>query len=415
MQREGATSERVLVVDDESGLQAAHVRILTAAGFEVDACATAEEAIERLRTGNRYAVVVTDLVMPGMSGIDLLEYAHRVDADLPVVILTGRPSLRSTIAAVEHHSFRYLVKPVTPLVLSETVSSAAAKYRLSEVKRRALELCESEGWGVEDGATARNFELSLSQLYLAYQPIVQPSDGRAFGYEALVRSDAVALSKPDELFGAAERLGRVQELGRVIRRLAAQQLDREATLSTLFVNLHASDLMDPELYRAEAPLTLHAPRVVLEITERRSLDGVADLRERLKELRAFGYRIAVDDLGAGYAGLSCFNVLEPEIVKLDMSLVRHVDTSPRKRALVETMVRVCLRDLGIQVVCEGVETTGERDVLIEIGVPLLQGYLFGRPARELCAPQQLELHSEQRLRASATPAAQPLPKLAKSS
>src|SRR5690349_8416023 len=129
--QKGDAGERVLVVDDESGLQAAHVRILTAAGFEVDACATAEAAVERLRTGSHYAVVVTDLVMPGMSGLDLLEYVHRIDSDLPVVILTGRPSLRSTIAAVEHHSFRYLIKPVTPLVLSETVVSAAAKYRLS--------------------------------------------------------------------------------------------------------------------------------------------------------------------------------------------------------------------------------------------------------------------------------------------
>jgi EAL domain-containing protein (putative c-di-GMP-specific phosphodiesterase class I) len=275
---------------------------------------------------------------------------------------------------------------------------------LSHLKRRALEICESEGWGAEDGAVARNFEAALAAVYLAFQPIVDPSEGRAFGYEALVRSGAKALSRPDELFSAAERLGRVQELGRVIRKLAAQQLDGSPSLENLFVNLHASDLLDPELYRAEAPLTVHAPRVVLEITERRSLDGVADLRERLKELRALGYRIAVDDLGAGYAGLSCFNVLEPEIVKLDMSLIRHIDTSPRKRLLVETMVRVCVRELRTQLVCEGVETTGERDVLLQIGVPLLQGYLFGRPARELSPPERLELHSEQRLLASSLPA-----------
>lgn len=412
MQVAGAAVERVLVVDDESGLQAAHVRILTAAGFDVDACDTAEQAIERLRKGERYAVVLTDLVMPGMSGLDLLEYAHRVDPDLPVVILTGRPSLRSTIAAVEHHSFRYLLKPVTPLVLGETVTLAAAKYRLSEVKRRALELCESEGWGAADGETARNFDLALEALYLAFQPIVQPADASAFGYEALVRSRASALSRPDELFHAAERLGRVQELGRRIRALAAHQLETTPSLATLFVNLHASDLLDPELYLADGPLALHAPRVVLEITERRSLDGVADLRERLKELRGYGYRIAVDDLGAGYAGLSCFNVLEPEIVKLDMSLIRNVDTSPRKRALVETMVRVCSKDLGIQVVCEGVETVGERDVLIEIGVPLLQGYLFGRPMSELCPPRGLELHSGPRLVA---PAPNVAPLFAKSS
>jgi EAL domain-containing protein (putative c-di-GMP-specific phosphodiesterase class I) len=163
-------------------------------------------------------------------------------------------------------------------------------------------------------------------------------------------------------------------------------------------------LLDGDLYESNSPLAAVAKRVVLEITERRSLDGIADLRERLKELRAFGYRIAVDDLGAGYAGLSCFNVLEPDVVKLDMSLIRNVDTSPRKRALVETMIHVCSRELGIQVVCEGVETVAERDALLAIGAPLMQGYLFGRPARELRAPDQLELHSEQRLLASVSPA-----------
>jgi EAL domain-containing protein (putative c-di-GMP-specific phosphodiesterase class I) len=358
--------------------------------------------------------VVTDLVMPGMSGIDLLEYVHRLDADLPVIILTGRPCLHTTIAAVEHHSFRYLLKPVSAVTLSETVTAASATYRLSELKRRALEVCQSEGWGVEDGALARNFECALQQLHLAYQPIVRHAEARAFGYEALVRSTESSLSRPDELFAAAERLGRTQELGRAIRALAARDIARAPASAVLFVNLHASDLLDAQLYDGDSLLARDATRVVLEITERRSLSGIADLRERLKELRALGYRIAVDDLGAGYAGLSCFNVLEPEIVKLDMSLIRHVDSSPRKRALVETMVRVCVRDLGIQVVCEGVETTAERDALIELGAPLLQGYLFGRPAREFCAPTELDMHSERRVVASAPSEVEALVKSVKS-
>jgi EAL domain-containing protein (putative c-di-GMP-specific phosphodiesterase class I) len=399
-QEQRGDDQRVLVVDDERGLQAAHKRILQAAGFEVDACCTAEEAVERLRAGQRYAAVLTDLVMPGMSGIDLLEYVHRVDPDLPVVILTGCPSLHSSIAAVEHHSFRYLLKPVTPLTLTDTVTSAVAKRQLSELKRRALELCESEGWASEDGSLTRRFDSALEQLYLAFQPIVAPAERGAFGYEALVRSDEGSLGRPDQLFAAAERLGRVQQLGRHIRALAARALAEHANLANLFVNLHASDLLDPELFAPGAPLTAHAPRVVLEITERRSLSGISDLRDRLKELRALGFRIAVDDLGAGYAGLSCFNVLEPEIVKLDMSLVRSVDSSPRKLALVKSMVRVCVRDLGILVVCEGVETPAERAALLDVGAPLLQGYLFGRPERELRVPEQLEFESHSRLIAS---------------
>jgi len=389
--------DRVLVVDDEVSLRSAHVRILTAAGFQVDSCDSAEQAVDWLREGRTYRVVVTDLVMAGMTGIELLAYVRELDNELPVVIVTGRPSLRSSIAAVEHHSFRYLIKPVTPVLLAETVRSAAATYRLSTLKRRALEVCETDDWRTDAGSLEERFESALEELFMVYQPIVSPTAAEAFGYEALVRTTEQAFPSPDQLFSAAERLGRTQELGRAIRARVASQIHEAPEQGVLFVNLHASDLTDADLYAPEAALSQHAAKVVLEITERKSLDGVADVRARLSELRKLGYRIAVDDLGAGYAGLSCFNALEPEIVKLDMSLIRGLDRSPRKRALVESMVRVCVRDLEMLVVCEGVETPEERDVLIALGAPLLQGYLFGRPARAFCAPVESGMHSEQRL------------------
>jgi EAL domain-containing protein (putative c-di-GMP-specific phosphodiesterase class I) len=89
----------------------------------------------------------------------------------------------------------------------------------------------------------------------------------------------------------------------------------------------------------------------------------------------------VDDLGAGYAGLTSFAALEPDVVKLDMALVRGVDREPIKHRLVGSMTRLC-RDLGILVVAEGVETSAEKEALQELGCDLLQGYLFGRPGRE---------------------------------
>ena len=86
----------------------------------------------------------------------------------------------------------------------------------------------------------------------------------------------------------------------------------------------------------------------------------------------------MDDLGAGYAGLSSFAALEPDVVKLDISLVRDVDREPVKRKLVGSLAALC-RDLRVTVLAEGVETAGERDVLVELGCEWLQGYLFGRP------------------------------------
>jgi EAL domain-containing protein (putative c-di-GMP-specific phosphodiesterase class I) len=128
-----------------------------------------------------------------------------------------------------------------------------------------------------------------------------------------------------------------------------------------------------------------ADRIVLEVTERVSLDRIKDVRRRVQGLREIGFRIAVDDLGAGYAGLASFVQLEPDLVKLDMSLTRGVDKNATKQRLVSSMTQVC-RDMGLLIVAEGVETAAERDTLCELGCDLLQGYFFGRPEAELRAP-----------------------------
>jgi EAL domain-containing protein (putative c-di-GMP-specific phosphodiesterase class I) len=146
------------------------------------------------------------------------------------------------------------------------------------------------------------------------------------------------------------------------------------------VNLHTQDLLDSDLFDSERPLARMAPQVVLEITERASLHHIRDVQPRIARLRAMGFRIAVDDLGAGYAGLTTFAQLEPEVVKLDMSLVRGVHMQPTKQTLVRTMISMC-RELGMQVVAEGIETPEERDAIVEAGCDLLQGYLFAKPAR----------------------------------
>jgi EAL domain-containing protein (putative c-di-GMP-specific phosphodiesterase class I) len=131
----------------------------------------------------------------------------------------------------------------------------------------------------------------------------------------------------------------------------------------------------------QAPLTRYADKVVLELTERASLHRVDHLQHRINQLRDLGYRIAIDDLGASHAGLSSFRQIGPDMVKLDISLVRDIDSSAAKAQLVKNMIALCSQDLGMRVVCEGVETEPERDTLLGIGADLLQGYLLGMPTR----------------------------------
>src|SRR5581483_12029737 len=114
--------------------------------------------------------------------------------------------------------------------------------------------------------------------------------------------------------------------------------------------------------------------------ERAPLDRFPRAAAVIGELRDLGFRIAIDDLGAGYAGLTSFAVLEPEFVKLDMSLIRDIHRSPIKQKLVRSMTNLC-HDMGVTVVAEGVEVPEERDAAIDAGCHLLQGYLFAKPAK----------------------------------
>jgi EAL domain-containing protein (putative c-di-GMP-specific phosphodiesterase class I) len=150
--------------------------------------------------------------------------------------------------------------------------------------------------------------------------------------------------------------------------------------AALFLNLHPLDLADESLFDSLSPLTRLAERVVLEVTERAAIEQVDGVERRVSRLRERGFRIAVDDLGAGYAGLSSFALLEPEIVKLDVSLLRDIDQSPVKQKLVASMTALC-KDMGFLVVAEGIETSAERDCVVALGCDLLQGYLFARPGR----------------------------------
>jgi EAL domain-containing protein (putative c-di-GMP-specific phosphodiesterase class I) len=216
---------------------------------------------------------------------------------------------------------------------------------------------------------------------MAFQPIVSLSAHRPIAYEALMRSREPGFQTPGPLIEYAESAGRMSELGRGIRELCADAAAKVPRGAALFVNVHAQDLHDSDLFSASSALSSYAENVVLEITERGALDDVGDIAPRMRRLRSLGFRLAIDDLGAGYAGLTSVAVLEPDFVKLDMSLTRDLASSPLRQRLVASMVEAC-RDTGMQLVAEGVETVHELGKLKELGCDLLQGYHFARPSAE---------------------------------
>ena len=380
------SARRVLLADDDADFIDSCERALTAHGCLVVTTPTRDAArtyVERAP----FDVVVTNVVMTGTTAIDFLRTVRERDADVPVVLVADKAELAEATWAVEYGAFGYLTKPAETAAIPEVVRHAVEMHRMAALKRQALRVAEPHGYSATDRAGLDvRFDRALDGLWIAFQPIVSWTGRTVFGYEALVRSDEPTLKSPADLFAAAEHLGRLHHLGRAIRGRVAHAATVAPLPYRLFVNVHADDLNDGDLFSSWAPLTAIASSVVLEITERASLERVSGLGTRLKKLRGLGFQIAVDDLGAGYAGLSSFSQLEPEVVKLDTSLVRGIADSSRKRSVVRAMVELASRDLGMLVICEGIETAAERDALASLGADLLQGFLFAKPSRGFVNP-----------------------------
>ena len=366
---------RVLVVDDDELIATALARVLRPQ-YRVEVVHNALGALSCIADRAPDAMLC-DIGLPDFDGLQLLGIVREVDPELPVILITGDPRLDTAIGAVEHGAIDYLVKPVEPAALLASVRRALALKQLAQTRLEST-LVRSNGDGTAN--LTLSFERALDQLFVVYQPIVDRAARRVVGYESLVRTAEPSFRSPPELFAAAEQLDRIQDLGRLIRRAAVEPFRSVPSEVRLFVNLHPRDLLDDDLYDAETAFGSLAHRIVLEMTERASLDTIPDLRPRISMLRRLGYQMAIDDIGAGYSGLTSFAHVEPEVVKLDMSLVRGIEQAPVKQRVVRSLINLCV-DLGVTTVAEGVVTQAEVAVLAALGCHWYQGYYFAKPGR----------------------------------
>ena len=377
---------RVLVADDDESIRVLMGRILSTHGHEVVLARDGEEALQ-LYGQSSIDLIVSDISMPRMDGLTLLRRVREDNEDIPFILLAGAPSADTAIDALRFHATEYLPKPIRPDQLLQSVMHALGLNRLAKIRREALSLYTKHN--TEHGEATRRsaiFGRALDALYMVYQPITSWSNRKVFGYEALVRSSETELPHPGALFDAAEKLDRLFDLGRQIRAKCVEPLARAPSDINLFVNLHTEDLLDETLFDTERMLARNAPRVILEITERAKLEKIDNVQHRIARLRELGFRIAIDDIGAGYSGLNSFAMIQPDIVKLDITLVRGVEADAVKRKLVRVLTDLC-HDLNITVVAEGVETVAERDTLVDMGCDLFQGYLFARPGAPFPEPK----------------------------
>lgn len=219
-------------------------------------------------------------------------------------------------------------------------------------------------------------ELSADQIRVVFQPIVDARTGALFAHEVLVRCTLPEFLSPPVLFEHAVAEQATGRLGRLIRDTAFALCSETA----LFVNIHPDELSERWLVQADDPMGFHAHPVYLEITETGAFTHFELCNSILKEVCArTGAKLVIDDFGAGHSNLQRLMELDPAVVKFDLALIRDVDKSTKKQAMVRHMQALC-RELGAKVVAEGVETDAELQCLQSLGVDFVQGYLLARPA-----------------------------------
>lgn len=237
-----------------------------------------------------------------------------------------------------------------------------------------------EGSAEDCAACARGDRLGFLFDY-AYQPIVDVVRREVFAHEALVRGPAGE--------SAAHVLGQVNEANRyrfdqscrvkAIKRAAELGLSERLSINFLPNAIYKPEVCIRTTLEAARTHGFALERIIFEVTEGERVEDGPWFASILREYKRVGFLTAIDDFGAGYAGLKLLADFQPDLIKLDMDLIRGIDADAPRRHIVHHLMRLCA-DLGVAVIAEGVETRAEHQALLDLGITLMQGFLFARPA-----------------------------------
>lgn len=215
----------------------------------------------------------------------------------------------------------------------------------------------------------------------ALQPIVNVRTHQVYAHEALVRGPS---AEPAWTVLSQVNDGNRYQFDQTCRVKAVRTAAELGMTELLSINFLPNAVYRPEACiqsTFEAARTYGFPidRIIFEVTETEQIKDRPHLVNIFREYRRFGFKTAIDDFGAGHSGLNLLAEYQPDILKIDMDLIRHIDQDRARQAIVKAITGLC-RELGVTVLAEGIENPAERDFLLDSGIELMQGYLFARPA-----------------------------------
>lgn len=370
----------VLVVDDNVANVELLRALLAAHGLFRVTAVTDSRMVAGLLASVDPDLVLLDLQMPHLNGHVVLEQVMSFAAGryLPVLVTTADTSRRARDLALSRGARDFMAKPIDNVDLLLRVANLLETRQLYvNLRRSTAGFMGRRGQEpLADIETRIRHVLDTEAVSPVYQPVLDLGKRTVVGHEALARFAAPHRFGPAGWFADATAVGLGVELERMAVAKAVSLLAVTPPESFLAVNLSPAAILSV----SEFPLcgAGACPRIVIELTEHEPIEDYSALHRALAPMREQGARLAADDLGSGYAGFRHLIALQPDIIKLDISLISGIQHSRGQRALTAALLAFAA-DVGAMVIAEGIETREELAVLQDLGVPWGQGYHLGRP------------------------------------
>jgi EAL domain-containing protein (putative c-di-GMP-specific phosphodiesterase class I)/CheY-like chemotaxis protein len=368
----------VLVVDDYELSVDLLRAILLAEGMPRVTTETDSRRVEGILPSVNPDLVLLDLHMPHLDGQAVLEQISKFAAGsyLPVLVLTADVTSEARDRALTHGARDFLTKPMD---MTETTLRIANLLETRELYTalRGRDV-STEGTSRDQSATRESIEsvLRSSSITPVFQRVVDIDAMTTVGHEALARFAEPHERGPAGWFSDAFQVGLGTELEWLAVAQALPFLQVAAPGTFLALNMSPATVL--QIPQQDLGNLQRCPQIVIELTEHVPIEDYSALHRAMREMREQGARLAADDLGSGYAGFRHLVSLEPDIIKLDISLVAGIHRSRTARALASALIAFAA-DIGAMVIAEGVEEAPELEALRDMGVHWAQGYHLGRP------------------------------------
>lgn len=375
MTRQAEQPKKILLIDDEKHLTDILSMLLEAKGYAVDVAGTADEAFRKV--GGGHDLILLDLVLPDLDGMEVCRRlkAEKLTANIPIIMISGHSMCEDKVEGLYLGADDFLIKPCEHEELFARMEAVMRRANGKQIARNEDEIVVDLRRVLDEGLIVPHF-----------QPIYQIEPFQLYGVEVLSRPSVEGnLANPEVFFRSALQYGLYTELELMSWAMAIDRLSRSLYSEKIFLNCNPYFIETVKYERVknifekyEVPIK----NVVLEITERSAISDFKIFFRQIQAYRKYGFHLAVDDVGGGYASLESIVQTKPEIVKIDRHIISDVSKDSFKQSIVRFISAFC-RENKIISVAEGIETKDDLIAIRDLGVSCGQGFYLFKPTAQI--------------------------------